>query len=59
MGNQGGIKEILSHTWLKKINIKDVLERKIPPPIKPDILKFNFDEEEFKKDEPAFREKLL
>lgn len=52
MGIQGGIKEILSHPWFKKINIKDILEKKIPPPIKPDILSFNFDEEEFSKDEP-------
>ena len=38
MGNQGGIKEILSHPWFEKINIKDMLEKKIQPPIKPDIL---------------------
>ena len=38
LGIQGGIKEILSHAWFKKINIKDVLEKNLPPPIKPDIL---------------------
>jgi len=43
MGIQSGTKEIFLHPWLKKINIKDLLELKIPPPIKPDILAFNFD----------------
>jgi len=43
MGVQSGIKEIFLHPWLKKINMKDLLELKIPPPIKPDILAFNFD----------------
>ena len=42
-GVQGGIKEIFRHEWFKKINIKNLLEHKIPPPLKPDILAFNFD----------------
>lgn len=43
MGVRSGIKEIFLHPWFKKINMKDLLELKIPPPIKPDILAFNFD----------------
>jgi len=38
IGISGGIKEILSHPWFKKINIRDIFEKKIQPPIKPDIL---------------------
>ena len=37
-GQNGGIREILNHAWFRKINIKDVIDKKIEPPIKPDIL---------------------
>lgn len=37
-GVQGGMKEIFNHPWFRKINIKDIIDKKIEPPIKPDIL---------------------
>jgi hypothetical protein len=44
---------------MTKINLNDILNKKLPTPIKPDILAFNFDEEEFSKGEKEFRKKLL
>ena len=44
---------------MQKLNVNDILNKKIPPPIKPDLLGFNFDEEEFSKGEKEFRKKLL
>lgn len=44
IGVKGGIEEILSHKWFKNINPTLVLEGKIQPPLKPDVLAFNFDE---------------
>jgi serum/glucocorticoid-regulated kinase 2 len=43
-GINGGIKEIFKHPWFKKINIRDIADKKIDPPVRPDILAFNFDE---------------
>ncbi len=59
MGVSGGIKELFAHPWMRKLKVNDILEKKIEPPIKPDILGFNFDEEEFNKGEKEFRKKLL
>jgi serum/glucocorticoid-regulated kinase 2 len=59
IGSNNGIKEILSHPWFKKIKIQDIAEKRIPPPIKPDILGFNFDEKEFCQGEKEFRKKLI
>lgn len=47
LGVNGGIVEIIKHPWFKKINLEELYNKKIKPPIKPDILSFNFDEEEF------------
>jgi len=44
IGVKGGVQEILSHQWFKNINPALVLEGKIKPPLKPDILALNFDE---------------
>lgn len=44
VGIQEGVREIFNHPWFKKINLNDIMEKKIEPPIKPDILAFNFDE---------------
>jgi hypothetical protein len=47
LGVNGGIVEIIKHPWFKKINLEELYNKKIKPPIKPDILSFNFDEDEF------------
>lgn len=39
-----GINEILIHPWFNKIKISDYLEKRISPPVIPDILNFNFNE---------------
>ena len=44
IGVKGGVQEILNHKWFNNINVASVLEGKIKPPLKPDILAFNFDE---------------
>lgn len=45
--------------WFKSINMLKYLEKRVTPPIKPDLENFNFDEEEFSKGEKEFREKLI
>jgi len=47
------------HPWVQKTKMSDILEKKIPTPLKPDILGFNFDEEEFSNGEKEFRKQLL
>ena len=42
-GVHSGIKEIFRHNWFKKINLRDLLDKKLTPPIIPDMLAFNFD----------------
>ena len=59
LGINNGIKEILKHPWFKKIKIDDIVNKKIEPPIKSDIMSFNFDEDEFKIGEREFRQKFL
>lgn len=54
LGSISGIKEILAHPWFKGIKSKDVLDKKMEPPYKPNPIKFNFDEKEFKKGELEF-----
>ncbi|KAL4450299.1 hypothetical protein ABPG74_009005 [Tetrahymena malaccensis] len=59
LGIKNGIRDILAHSWFKPIKIGDVLEKLIEPPLKPNVLGFNFDEEEFNQGEKEFRKKLL
>ncbi len=59
LGLKNGCKDIYNHPWLNKVNFTEILEKRIPPPIKPETLSFNFDEEEFSKGEKEFRKKLL
>ena len=35
LGTAGGWKEVVSHPWLKDINIQDLLDKKIQPMFKP------------------------
>lgn len=51
LGVNGGIDEILSHEYFKKIDFKELENKRIKPPLKPDPLKFNIDENESKKGE--------
>ena len=55
LGMKNGTKEILKHPWFKKIKIDDIVNKKIEPPIKPNIMSFNFDEDEFSNGEKEFR----
>ena len=59
LGSVAGMKEILSHPWCRKISINDIVEKRIDPPIKIDVIGFNFDEEEFAKGESEFKAKLM
>ncbi|EAR98561.2 Serine/Threonine kinase domain protein (macronuclear) [Tetrahymena thermophila SB210] len=59
LGIKNGIRDILAHSWFKPIKIGDVLEKLIEPPLKPNVLGFNFDEDEFNQGEKEFRKKLL
>ena len=59
LGINNGCKDIFKHPWFEKIKIDDVIKKKIVPPIKPDVMSFNFDEEEFSKGEIEFRKKLI
>ncbi|EGR31282.1 protein kinase domain protein, partial [Ichthyophthirius multifiliis] len=59
IGTIDGIKEILNHNWFKNININSIIQKKIQPPLKPNILGFNFDEEEFIKGEKQFKKKII
>lgn len=59
LGIKNGIRDILGHPWFKLIKIGDVLEKLIEPPLKPNVLGFNFDEDEFNSGELEFRKKLI
>lgn len=54
-----GTKEILSHPWCRKISLADIIYKRIDPPVKIDVMGFNFDEEEFSKGENEFKAKLM
>lgn len=58
-GVRSGIKEIFRHTWFKKINMRDLLDKKLTPPIIPNVLAFNFDEGEYSNGEKEYRKKLI
>lgn len=59
MGYDGGIDEILTHDFFKTIDFKQLENKLIKPPLKPDPLKFNIDENESKKGEQELKQKLL
>ncbi|EAR98079.1 Serine/Threonine kinase domain protein (macronuclear) [Tetrahymena thermophila SB210] len=59
LGQNMGTKEILSHPWCRKINLADIIYKRIEPPVKIDVMGFNFDEEEFSKGENEFKQKLM
>ncbi|KAM3129187.1 hypothetical protein pb186bvf_018742 [Paramecium bursaria] len=56
------IDNLLKHPWMTqwgdKHLLKDLLQRKIDPPFKPDQFGFNFDEEEFGKGESEFLQSI-
>jgi hypothetical protein len=39
-----GLKEILFHPWIGRINSEAVLSKKLAPPYIPPVNEFNFDE---------------
>lgn len=45
LGSLKGIKEILFHPWLGKVNTDKILKKKLIPPYVPDVNEFNFDED--------------
>ncbi len=51
LGTTGGVTEILSHPWLSGVSMLDVLAKKLNPPIKPNLLSYNFDDVEFRSSE--------
>ena len=44
LGGYGGIKEILIHPWLGKLNHTQIESKQLTPPYIPDLYTFNFDE---------------
>ena len=51
--------DIFEHKWVKKINVQDIISGKIKPPLSPNPLGFNFDEQDFNSGELEFRRKLI
>lgn len=39
--------EIFAHPWITKLSIPDLLNKKLIPPHKPDLLVYNFDDTEY------------
>jgi serum/glucocorticoid-regulated kinase 2 len=50
LGTKGGISEVLSHPWLKGIDNKALLSKKIPATYKPTVSKDPFDVSNFDKE---------
>jgi hypothetical protein len=46
LGTNGGMNEILSHSFFRKIDMSLLAQRKLPPPLKPDPMQNNYDEKE-------------
>lgn len=59
LGSLRGLKEILFHPWIGKINSEIVLSKKLVPPYIPSLDEFNFDENELGDDEAEFTQALL
>ena len=58
IGSLKGLKEILFHPWIGRINSEKVLTKKLDPPHVPSVEEFNFDENELGADEEEFTRKL-
>ncbi|CAD8121301.1 unnamed protein product [Paramecium sonneborni] len=59
LGVRGGVREILQHKWFKKVNMTDILMKRVTPPIKPDIQKLNFETKNLQQGDLEVREKLI
>jgi hypothetical protein len=46
IGSMRGLKEILFHPWVGKINAESILSKEMEPPYIPPVDEFNFDENE-------------
>ena len=49
LGARGGVDEILNHPWLKKLDRQDILDKKVPAEIIPNISENPFDINSFSK----------
>ena len=45
------IQDIMNHPWLKDVDMKNVLEKRLIPPFKTDMFQNNFDSSDFENDE--------
>lgn len=54
LGSYVGIKEILFHPWVGKVNAPAVLAKQLPPPHAPKLEDYNFDTSELGDDEQEF-----
>ena len=59
LGSMKGLKEVLFHPWIGRINSEHVLSKKLAPPYVPAYDAFNFDENELGDDEQEFTDALL
>ena len=59
LGSLKGVKEILFHPWLGKVNTEQILDKCLTPPYVPDVNEFNFDENELGDDEQEFTSNLI
>lgn len=59
IGSLKGLKQILFHPWIGRINSESVLSKKLVPPYVPTNDEFNFDQNELGDDEQEFTEALM
>ncbi|CAD8072433.1 unnamed protein product [Paramecium primaurelia] len=59
LGANKGLTELLTHSWFKDVDLIAILQKLVPPPFKPNQLKFNYDQNDLMKGELETREKLL
>jgi serum/glucocorticoid-regulated kinase 2 len=55
LGSNQGVREILAHPWLRKINTRAILSKQTDPPLKPNLLEFNVDEKDVPQNDSEIR----
>jgi serum/glucocorticoid-regulated kinase 2 len=55
LGAIGGMREILGHAFFRKLELSQMIARRVKPPMKPEPLADNFDESESEKGEQQLR----
>jgi len=58
LGSLGGVRQILGHPWVRKMKADEVINKKVPTPIRIDLMTFNINEDEIDESENNFEVKL-